>query len=46
MRQTLLDCYIEIHAGAGGTEEPRLGRNVKKNVLKNGQIKKEILNQI
>ena len=31
-----LDCYIEIHAGAGRYRKSRLGRNVKKNVLKMG----------
>ena len=27
-----LHAYIEIHAGAGGTESSRLGRDVKKDV--------------
>ena len=35
-----LDCYIEIHAGAGGTESQDWADNVKKNVLKVGSFKK------
>ena len=40
MKQTSLDCYIEIHAGAGRYRKPRLGRNVKKNVFEMGRSKK------
>ena len=40
MRQTHLDCYIEIHAGAGGTESQDWAEYVKKNVFKWSDNKK------
>ena len=39
MKQTLLDCYIEIHAGAGGTESQDWADMLRRMYL-NGQIKK------
>ena len=41
MKQTRLDCYIEIHAGAGGTESQDWADMLEKNVFEMVQINKK-----
>ena len=45
MKQTSLDCYIEIHAGAGGTESQDWAQYVKRRMYLKWSDKKNFKSQ-